>query len=161
MTQTGEGYTPMVQQYMEIKKQHEDKLLFYRLGDFYELFFGDAITASRELNLTLTQRAGNTKHPIPMCGVPFHSVDGYLAKLIKKGYRIAICDQMEDPKKAVGIVKREVTKILTPGRAGRPWPCRCIHRGGQLVRSIRPLLGRSSDGSDLPHAAGGASPCPG
>ena len=73
MTQTGEGYTPMVQQYMEIKKQHEDKLLFYRLGDFYELFFGDAITASRELNLTLTQRAGNTKHPIPMCGVPFHS----------------------------------------------------------------------------------------
>ena len=95
MTQTGEGYTPMVQQYMEIKKQHEDKLLFYRLGDFYELFFGDAITASRELNLTLTQRAGNTKHPIPMCGVPFHSVDGYLAKLIKKGYRIAICDQME------------------------------------------------------------------
>ena len=115
MTQTGEGYTPMVQQYMEIKKQHEDKLLFYRLGDFYELFFGDAITASRELNLTLTQRAGNTKHPIPMCGVPFHSVDGYLAKLIKKGYRIAICDQMEDPKKAVGIVKREVTKILTPG----------------------------------------------
>ena len=71
MTQTGEGYTPMVQQYMEIKKQHEDKLLFYRLGDFYELFFGDAITASRELNLTLTPRAGNKKHPIPMCGVPF------------------------------------------------------------------------------------------
>ncbi len=113
-TDTG-AYTPMVQQYMEVKKQHEDKLLFFRLGDFYELFFDDAITASRELNLTLTHRAGNTKHPIPMCGVPFHSVDSYLAKLIRKGYRIAICDQMEDPKKAVGIVKREVTKILTPG----------------------------------------------
>jgi DNA mismatch repair protein MutS len=110
-----EGYTPMVQQYMAVKKEHQDKLLFFRLGDFYELFFDDAITASRELNLTLTHRAGNTKHPIPMCGVPFHSVDSYLAKLIKKGYRIAICDQMEDPKKAVGIVKREVTKILTPG----------------------------------------------
>jgi DNA mismatch repair protein MutS len=115
MTTTEGAYTPMVQQYMEVKKQHEDKLLFFRLGDFYELFFDDAVTASRELNLTLTHRAGNTKHPIPMCGVPFHSVDSYLAKLIKKGYRIAICDQMEDPKKAVGIVKREVTKILTPG----------------------------------------------
>ena len=110
-----EGYTPMVQQYMAVKKEHQDKLLFFRLGDFYELFFDDAVTASRELNLTLTHRAGNTKHPIPMCGVPFHSVDSYLAKLIRKGYRIAICDQMEDPKKAVGIVKREVTKILTPG----------------------------------------------
>ena len=79
-----EGYTPMVQQYMAVKKEHQDKLLFFRLGDFYELFFDDAVTASRELNLTLTHRAGNTKHPIPMCGVPFHSVDSYLAKLIRK-----------------------------------------------------------------------------
>lgn len=110
--------TPMLQQYLDIKKQHQDELLFFRLGDFYELFNDDAITASRELNLTLTHRAGGkagASATMPMCGVPFHSVDGYLAKLIKKGYRIAICDQMEDPKKAVGIVKREVTKIITPG----------------------------------------------
>lgn len=110
--------TPMVQQYLEIKKEHQDELLFFRLGDFYELFNDDAVTASRELNLTLTKRAGGKVggcESMPMCGVPFHSVDGYLAKLIKKGYKIAICDQMEDPKKAVGIVKREVTKILTPG----------------------------------------------
>lgn len=110
--------TPMLQQYLEIKEQHKNELLFFRLGDFYELFNEDAITASRELNLTLTKRAGGkagASSTMPMCGVPFHSVDGYLAKLIKKGYKIAICDQMEDPKKAVGIVKREVTKILTPG----------------------------------------------
>jgi len=110
--------TPMLQQYLEIKEQHKDELLFFRLGDFYELFNDDAITASRELNLTLTKRAGGkagASSTMPMCGVPFHSVDGYLAKLIRKGYKIAICDQMEDPKKAVGIVKREVTKILTPG----------------------------------------------
>ena len=107
-------YTPMVQQYLKIKEEHQGELLFFRLGDFYELFFDDAITASRELNLTLTKRAGGSD-AMPMCGVPFHSVDSYLAKLIKKGYKIAICDQMEDPKKAVGIVKREVTKILTPG----------------------------------------------
>ncbi len=110
--------TPMLQQYLEVKEQHKDELLFFRLGDFYELFNEDAITASRELNLTLTKRAGGkagASSSMPMCGVPFHSVDGYLAKLIKKGYKIAICDQMEDPKKAVGIVKREVTKILTPG----------------------------------------------
>jgi DNA mismatch repair protein MutS len=104
----------MVQQYLKIKEEHQGELLFFRLGDFYELFFDDAITASRELNLTLTKRAGGSD-AMPMCGVPFHSVDSYLAKLIKKGYKIAICDQMEDPKKAVGIVKREVTKILTPG----------------------------------------------
>lgn len=110
--------TPMLQQYLDIKEQHKDELLFFRLGDFYELFNDDALTASRELNLTLTHRAGGkagASSTMPMCGVPFHSVDSYLAKLIRKGYKIAICDQMEDPKKAVGIVKREVTKILTPG----------------------------------------------
>ena len=94
--------TPMLQQYLDIKEQHKDELLFFRLGDFYELFNDDAITASRELNLTLTHRAGGkagASSTMPMCGVPFHSVDSYLAKLIKKGYKIAICDQMEDPKK--------------------------------------------------------------
>lgn len=86
----------------EIKEEHQGELLFFRLGDFYELFFDDAITASRELNLTLTKRAGGSD-AMPMCGVPFHSVDSYLAKLIKKGYKIAICDQMEDPKKPLAL----------------------------------------------------------
>lgn len=110
-------YTPMVQQYLEVKKQHDDKLLFFRLGDFYELFFEDALTASRELNITLTGRAGGLEDKIPMCGVPYHAVEGYIAKLISKGYRIAICEQVEDPKFAKGIVRREVIKIITPGTA--------------------------------------------
>ncbi len=109
--------TPMVQQYTDVKKQHPDELLFFRLGDFYEMFFDDAVTASRELNLTLTGRAGGLEERIPMCGVPYHAVDTYIARLIKKGYRIAICEQMEDPKLAKGLVKREVIKIVTPGTA--------------------------------------------
>lgn len=108
--------TPMVQQYLDVKKEHQNELLFFRLGDFYEMFFEDAITASRELNITLTKRAGSGDN-IPMCGVPYHSVDGYIAKLIKKGYRIAICEQVEDPKLAKGIVERKVIKIITPGTA--------------------------------------------
>ncbi|MDD4722239.1 MAG: DNA mismatch repair protein MutS [Acidaminococcaceae bacterium] len=108
-------YTPMVQQYLDVKNKHQEELLFFRLGDFYELFFQDALTASKELNITLTGRAGGLEEKIPMCGVPYHAVDGYIAKLIRKGYRIAICEQVEDPKSAVGIVKREVIKIITPG----------------------------------------------
>ncbi len=108
--------TPMVQQYMAVKNEHPHELLFFRLGDFYELFFEDAITASRELNITLTKRAGGNEN-MPMCGVPFHSVEPYITKLIKKGYRIAICEQVEDPKLAKGIVKRKVIKIITPGTA--------------------------------------------
>ena len=111
------NYTPMVQQYLEVKRQHQDELLFFRLGDFYEMFFDDALTASRELNITLTGRAAGLEERIPMCGVPYHSVDGYIAKLIKKGYRIAICEQVEDPKLAKGIVERKVIKIITPGTA--------------------------------------------
>ena len=110
------NYTPMVQQYMAVKKEHQGELLFFRLGDFYEMFFEDAITASRELNITLTKRAGSMDN-MPMCGVPYHSVDGYIAKLIRKGYRIAICEQVEDPRQAKGIVQRQVIKILTPGTA--------------------------------------------
>ncbi len=108
--------TPMVQQYQAVKKEHQNELLFFRLGDFYEMFYEDALTASRELNLTLTKRS-NSAEDIPMCGVPYHSVDGYIAKLIKKGYRIAICEQVEDPKLAKGIVERKVIKIITPGTA--------------------------------------------
>ena len=109
-------YTPMVQQYMAVKEQHKNELLFFRLGDFYEMFFEDALTASRELNITLTKRAGSGDN-IPMCGVPYHSVEGYIAKLVQKGYRIAICEQMEDPRFAKGIVERKVIKIITPGTA--------------------------------------------
>ena len=111
-----QNYTPMVQQYLAVKEQHQNELLFFRLGDFYEMFFEDALTASRELNITLTKRAGSGDN-IPMCGVPYHSVEGYIAKLVQKGYRIAICEQMEDPRFAKGIVERKVIKIITPGTA--------------------------------------------
>lgn len=108
-------YSPMIQQYRDVKSQYKNELLLFRLGDFYELFFEDAEIASRELGLTLTGRASGNKKRTPMCGVPYHSIDNYIAKLIKKGYRIAICNQIEDPKLAKGIVKRAVTRVVTPG----------------------------------------------
>ncbi len=107
--------TPMMQQYFEIKNQYPDTLLFYRLGDFYEMFFEDAKTASRELELTLTGRDCGEAERAPMCGVPFHSADAYIGKLIEKGYRVAICEQVEDPALAKGLVKREVIRVITPG----------------------------------------------
>ncbi len=107
--------TPMMQQYMEIKQQHPDAILFYRLGDFYEMFFDDAITASRELELTLTGRDCGLKERAPMCGVPYHAADGYIARLIARGYKVAICEQVEDPALAKGLVKREVVRVITPG----------------------------------------------
>ena len=107
--------TQMMLQYLEIKKQYKDFILFYRLGDFYEMFFDDAITASRELELTLTGRDCGEKERAPMCGVPYHSCEGYIGKLISKGYKVAICEQMEDPSQAKGIVKREVVREITPG----------------------------------------------
>ena len=107
--------TPMMQQYFEIKNQYEGYLLFYRLGDFYEMFFDDALTASRELELTLTGRDCGEAERAPMCGVPFHSAEGYIAKLIDKGYKVAICEQVEDPATAKGLVKRDVVRIITPG----------------------------------------------
>lgn len=109
------GLTPMMQQYMETKKQYKDCILFYRLGDFYEMFFEDAITASRELEITLTGKDCGLEERAPMCGIPFHAVDGYLNRLVSKGYKVAICEQVEDPKLAKGIVKREVIRIVTPG----------------------------------------------
>lgn len=105
----------MMRQYLETKKNYEDAILFYRLGDFYEMFFDDAITASKELDLALTGRGGGLDDKIPMCGIPHHVFKNYLSKLIDKGYKVAICDQVEDPKLAKGIVKREVTKVVTPG----------------------------------------------
>ena len=107
--------TPMMEQYFQVKEQYKDFLLFYRLGDFYEMFFDDAIIASRELELTLTGRDCGEAERAPMCGVPFHSSEGYIGKLIEKGYKVAICEQTEDPALAKGLVKREVVRVITPG----------------------------------------------
>ncbi len=107
--------TPMMKQYFEIKAQYKDTILFFRLGDFYEMFYDDAITASRELDITLTGKSCGQVEKAPMCGVPFHSADGYIATLISRGYKVAICEQAEDPKLAKGLVKREVVRIVTPG----------------------------------------------
>lgn len=107
--------TPMMQQYLDMKEQYKDCILMFRLGDFYEMFFEDAELASRELEITLTGRDCGLEERAPMCGVPFHSVDGYIAKLISKGHKVAICEQVEDPALAKGIVKREVVRIVTPG----------------------------------------------
>ncbi|MCK9554337.1 DNA mismatch repair protein MutS [bacterium] len=104
--------TPMMQQYRKIKKDHPDCILFFRLGDFYEMFYDDAKTASKAINLALTAR-----HSVPMCGIPYHAAESYIAKLIRQGFKVAICEQMEDPSKAKGIVKREVVKVITPGTA--------------------------------------------
>ncbi|WP_202077285.1 DNA mismatch repair protein MutS [Caldalkalibacillus salinus] len=108
-------HTPMIEQYLEIKEQYPDAFLFFRLGDFYELFFEDATTAAKELEITLTGRAGGGDERIPMCGVPYHSSMQYIKKLIDKGYKVAICEQVEDPKAAKGVVKREVIRVITPG----------------------------------------------
>ncbi|MFB3918062.1 MAG: DNA mismatch repair protein MutS [Terriglobales bacterium] len=110
-----EPSTPLMRQYAAIKKEHPTSLLFFRLGDFYELFFEDAVTAARELQITLTSRSKEKGVAVPMCGVPYHAADGYIAKLIRKGFKVAICDQMEDPKLAKKLVRREVTRVLTPG----------------------------------------------
>lgn len=107
--------TPMMQQYMEIKEKYNDCILFFRLGDFYEMFFEDAITASKEMEVTLTGKNCGQEEKAPMCGVPFHAADTYIAKLVEKGYKVAICEQVEDPAQAKGIVKREVIQIVTPG----------------------------------------------
>jgi DNA mismatch repair protein MutS len=108
-------FSPMMQQYLDIKKQHKDEILFYRIGDFYEMFYDDALTASRELDLTLTGKQCGQEERAPMCGVPFHSYESYAARLIEKGYKVAICEQMEDPTKAKGLVKRDIIRVLTPG----------------------------------------------
>jgi DNA mismatch repair protein MutS len=112
-----EPSTPLMRQYHGIKKQVPNALLLFRLGDFYELFYDDAVTAARELEITLTSRNKEKGEPIPMCGVPYHSAENYIARLIQKGHRVAICDQMEDPRVAKKLVKREVTRIVTPGTA--------------------------------------------
>ena len=107
--------SPMMRQYLEIKEQHKDQILFFRLGDFYEMFFDDAKLASRELELTLTGRDCGLEERAPMCGVPYHSCDVYIKRLIDKGYKVAICEQRENPAEAQGIVKRDIIRVVTPG----------------------------------------------
>ena len=109
------AYTPMIQQYLTVKADYQDAFLFFRLGDFYEMFFDDAVKASQELEITLTSREGGSEERIPMCGVPYHSAANYIEQLISKGYKVAICEQTEDPKQAKGVVRREVVQLITPG----------------------------------------------
>ncbi|MEO6052080.1 MAG: hypothetical protein ABIP78_12225, partial [Pyrinomonadaceae bacterium] len=115
-----ETATPMLRQYLEIKKLYPGTILFFRLGDFYEMFNEDAIVGSRELEITLTARHKDSPNPIPMCGVPHHAASSYIARLVRKGYRVAICDQTETPTKGVKLVKREVVRVITPGTAIDP-----------------------------------------
>src|SRR5215472_15548191 len=115
-----ESATPMMAQYLEIKRSHADYLLFYRMGDFYELFFDDAMKASAALDIALTKRGRHLGHDIPMCGVPVHAAEQYLEKLIRKGFRVAVCEQVEDPAEAKkrgskAVVRREVIRLVTPG----------------------------------------------
>ena len=109
--------TPMMQQYQEIKAQNPDSILFFRLGDFYEMFFEDAKLVSKELDLTLTTRDRNKppEERVPMCGVPYHSCEGYISRLMAKGYKVAICEQTEDPAQAKGLVERDIIRVVTPG----------------------------------------------
>ena len=107
--------SPMMQQYQKIKAENQGAILFFRLGDFYEMFFDDAVLASKELELTLTARDCGQNKKAPMCGVPYHSSESYIARLISKGYKVAICEQMEDPALAKGLVKRDIIRVDTPG----------------------------------------------
>ena len=107
--------TPMMEQYFEVKEKYREYILMYRIGDFYEMFFDDAKTASKELDLVLTGRDCGEDERAPMCGIPFHAVEGYIGKLVGHGYKVAICDQLEDPSLAKGLVKRDVVRMITPG----------------------------------------------
>ena len=108
-------YTPMMQHYLSVKEQYPDALVFYRIGDFYEMFFEDAKIASKELDLILTGKSAGVEERVPMCGVPHHAVQSYLQRLVSRGYKIAIVEQMQDPKEAVGLVERDVIRVITPG----------------------------------------------
>src|SRR3954464_10226286 len=108
--------TPAMRQYLDAKQQHRDAILLFRMGDFSDVFYEDALVAARALELTLPSRSKDSNgSTIPMCGVPFHAIDGYIARLVRKGFRVAICDQVEDPRKAKGVVKREVVRVVSPG----------------------------------------------
>ena len=110
----------MLRHYLEVKAEHPDAILLYRMGDFYEMFFEDAVHAAPVLEIALTARQKGTESEAPMCGIPHHALDTYLGKLVRSGHKVAICDQVEDPAKAKGLVKREVTRIVTPGTISDP-----------------------------------------
>ena len=113
--------TPAMRQYLEAKRQYRDAIVFFRMGDFYEMFYEDALVASRALELTLTSRSKDAGgQGIPMCGIPYHAADGYISRLVKKGFRVAICEQVEDPRKAKGLVRREVVRVVSPGTLTEP-----------------------------------------
>ncbi|MEW6712458.1 MAG: DNA mismatch repair protein MutS, partial [Candidatus Riflebacteria bacterium] len=120
MNTPDQSLTPLLQQYKDIKATNPSAVLLFRCGDFYETFFEDAVLVSQELQITLTARGKHSGNPVPLAGVPYHSIDGYIAKLVHKGYTVAICEQVEDPKKAKGLVKREVVRIITPGTVSDP-----------------------------------------
>jgi len=107
--------SPLMRQYRDIKQAYQEAILFFRVGDFYEMFYEDAETASRLLSIALTSRDKSSPHPVPLCGVPYHAATGYIAKLLKVGRTVALCDQVEDPKSAKGLVRREVVRVYTPG----------------------------------------------
>ena len=153
--------TPMMRQYMEIKEQNKDSILFFRLGDFYEMFGDDARKASRELDLTLTTRDKDKnksfEEKIPMCGIPYHASDAYIARLIAKGYKVAICEQTEDPAAAKGLVERDIVRIVTPGTV---IDSACLEEGAQqLLR--RHLSGRRLRRVQCVRYLHGADPCDG
>src|SRR3972149_4403532 len=114
--------TPMLEQYQRIKREHPDRILFFRMGDFYEMFYDDAKEAARVLDIALTSRDKDKETGVPMCGVPHHAAEQYIVKLISSGYSVAVCDQVEDPRLAKGIVKRVVTRVITPGTAALHLP---------------------------------------
>ena len=107
--------SPMIQQYLDIREKYPDTIVLFRLGDFYEMFFEQAELCSRELELTLTGKDCGLEERAPMCGIPYHAVEGYIARLVEKGYKVGLCEQIEDPKEAKGLVKRDIVKIITPG----------------------------------------------
>ena len=116
MASTNVPQTPAMLQYQRMKAEHKDALLFFRMGDFYEMFFDDAVVAAKALEIALTSRSKDSHGaPIPMCGVPHHSATGYIARLVGQGFKVALCEQMEDPRTAKGVVKREVVRVITPG----------------------------------------------
>ncbi len=146
------AHTPMMQQYLKLKAEHPDKLLFYRMGDFYEMFYDDAERGSRLLDITLTARGASAGAPIPMAGVPYHAVEQYLARLMKLGESVAICEQIGDPATSKGPVERKVTRIVTPGHADRRLPARSAarrsaRRGESRASSCRRRLAQSRLGT--------------
>ncbi len=133
----GKQLKPLMRQYLQIKRQYPDCILFFRLGDFYEMFFEDAVTAARELDLVLTSREKDSDEPIPMCGVPWFAAEGYIARLVRRGYKVAICEQMEDPAKTRGLVRREVVRIVTPGTFLGEAAAAAEHLASMVRRSTR------------------------